>query len=140
MFATVLQRFLQGLRDAKTLIRAKELLDRFESAPNGGGNGGDRVRRKQSTRRSLSENGCACTQGRDWKITSQNVCSLKACLEYAGQPTALRQCLMVTPPIIPMIDNDGQVRRTIVEVNLTVDRTAFGKSVHDIQCTVLTQL
>jgi hypothetical protein len=132
MFSTVPQRFLQGLRDAKSLIRAKELLDRFETAPGGGGNGRDRVRRKQP------ENGCACTQGRDWKITSRNICSLKAGLEYAGKPTALRQCLMVTPPIIPMIDNDGQVCRTIVEVNLTVDRTASGKSVHDIQCMVLT--
>lgn len=116
-------------------MKAKDLLNGFQTAPNEG-NGRDRVKRKQSTRRSLSENGCVCTQGRGWKITSPNVCSLKASLEYAGKPTALRQCLMVTPLIIPMIDNDGQVCRTIVEVNLTVDRIAYGKLVHDLQSTV----
>jgi hypothetical protein len=40
---------------------------------------------------------------------------------------------MITPAIVPMIDEDGHVCRTIGEVKLTVDRTASGKLVHDTQ-------
>ena len=129
-FATFFQRVLQGLRNSQSLIQAKDHLDKFQTVPEGC-SGYERWKWKQS----LSENWCVCTQYHAWKITSPNICSLKACLEYTGNEIALHQCLMVTPPIIPMIDKDGQVCRTIGEVNLTVDRTASGKLVHNKLCT-----
>ncbi|KAF8622311.1 hypothetical protein AX15_007120 [Amanita polypyramis BW_CC] len=71
----------------------------------------------------LSEACCLCPLYRLWKVTSSDACSLKASLEYTGTPEANLQCLMVSPPIMPMIDKGGQVHRAIREVALTVDRT-----------------
>ncbi|KAK2467649.1 hypothetical protein APHAL10511_000504 [Amanita phalloides] len=82
------------------------------------------VKRRQSIiDRSPSEDCCVCPWYRAWKITSTDMCSLRASLEYACTPNPFLQCLMVTPPIMPIINEDGQVCRTIGEVRLTVDRT-----------------
>lgn len=132
MFVTIPQQNFQEIRDPKIWAQARDLFDRFNTSPHGY-HARDRLRRKHSVRRSLSESWCICPQYRTWKITSPDICSLKACLEYAGKPTPLRQCLMITPPIVPMIDEDGHSCRTIGEVTLTVDRTASGKLVHDTQ-------
>ena len=133
MFVTVLQRDLQELlRDPRILSQARDLLDRFEISPHGY-HTRDRPRRRRSVRRVLSQNSCFCPLYHTWKITSPNICSLKAYLEYAGKPTPLRQCLMITPPIVPLIDGDGHICRTIGEIKLTVDRTASGELVHDTQ-------
>ncbi|KAK2463984.1 hypothetical protein APHAL10511_004035 [Amanita phalloides] len=71
----------------------------------------------------LSENCCICPLYRAWKITRPEGCSLKASLVYACTQSPSLQCIMVTPPIVPFINVDGQVCRTIGEVRLTVDRT-----------------
>ncbi|KAF8347610.1 hypothetical protein F5887DRAFT_956637 [Amanita rubescens] len=128
--AEVLRKFLDIfeasvlLCDPTIVSQAKSLLNKFKISPHGCDRTRVRPRRKRSVRRSLSQNSCFCPLYRTWKITSPNTCTLKACLKYAGKPTPLSQCLMVTPAIVPMIDEGGHICRTIGKVALTVDRTA----------------
>ncbi|KAF8622306.1 hypothetical protein AX15_007117 [Amanita polypyramis BW_CC] len=135
----VLEKFLVTLRDSKVFDRelwsqVRDLKTRIEGSkdrPRDDHENARGTRRGLTMVRQLSENYCLCPIYPPWKVAGFSTCSLTAPLEYTGMPGTTLICLRIFPPIVPMMDESGRVRRVIKEVNLTVDRTASSDKYSD---------